>query len=166
MDAIKKIKNPKIRLVVIIAVVVIAAIIALYELISAPSQTADTKNTFLSAHFIDVGQGDCTLFVSGDKTMLIDSGEAEYGDTVVSYIKKLGITELDYVVATHAHSDHMGSMAYVIENFDVKNISLTFANTFIIALSILGYTYFLILKSLIFRSRLLDSGRGLPDESK
>lgn len=125
MDAIKKIKNPKIRLVVIIAVVVIAAIIALYELISAPSQTADTNNTFLSAHFIDVGQGDCTLFVSGDKTMLIDSGEAEYGDTVVSYIKKLGITELDYVVATHAHSDHMGSMAYVIENFDVKNVILS-----------------------------------------
>ncbi len=125
MDAIKKIKNPKIRLAVIIAVVVIAAIVTLFELISANTPTNNTKDTFLSAHFIDVGQGDCTLFVSGNETMLIDSGEAEYGDTVVSYIKKLGITELDYVVATHAHSDHMGSMAYVIDNFDVKNVILS-----------------------------------------
>ena len=88
---------------------------------SAPA-TQEQEVPALSAHFIDVGQGDCTLFVSGDETMLIDSGEYNYRDTVVDYLKEMGITELDYIVTTHAHSDHMGSMAYVIENIDVENI--------------------------------------------
>lgn len=128
MDAIKKIKNPKIRLIAIITVVIISLIFAVCEFLSGGSLKMSfppTGTPFLSAHFIDVGQGDCTLFVSGDETMLIDSGEAEYENTVVSYIKRLGIKELDYVVVTHAHSDHMGSMAYVIDNFDVKNIIMS-----------------------------------------
>ncbi len=66
-------------------------------------------------HFINVGQGDCELIISDDgKTMLIDSGEAEYGPTVVNYLKNLGITHLDYLIATHPHSDHMGGLATVV----------------------------------------------------
>lgn len=66
-------------------------------------------------HFIDVGQGDSELIVSDDgKTMLIDAGEQEYGDVVLSYLAGLGITKLDYVIATHPHSDHIGGLAKVI----------------------------------------------------
>lgn len=66
-------------------------------------------------HFIDVVQGDCELIISDDgKTMLIDSGEAEYGAKVVNYIKNLGLNHLDYLIATHPHSDHMGGLATVI----------------------------------------------------
>ncbi len=66
-------------------------------------------------HFINVGQGDCELIVSDDgNTMLIDAGEAEYGALVVNYLKSLGITHLDYVIATHPHSDHMGGLPTVI----------------------------------------------------
>lgn len=78
----------------------------------------------LSVHFIDVGQGDSILVISGDKTVLIDAGEKEYGETVAKYIKSQNISELDYVIATHPHSDHIGGLAYVISEFDVSNIIL------------------------------------------
>lgn len=53
--------------------------------------------------------GDCTLIVFPDgTTMLIDGGKYTYADTLADNIRKLGITELDYVVLSHMHSDHFG----------------------------------------------------------
>lgn len=89
------------------------------------SATIDTKGTVLDAYFIDVGQGDCSLFVSKDESMLIDCGEKENAQTVIATLSETGITKLDYVVVTHAHSDHMGAMAEIIENIDVENILLS-----------------------------------------
>ena len=80
------------------------------------------KDADLSVHYIDVGQGDCALVVYGDETLLIDGGEAENAQIVTGYIASLGITQLDYVVATHPHSDHIGSLAEVIRTFDVENV--------------------------------------------
>lgn len=76
----------------------------------------------LSVHFIDVGQGDSILIISGDKTVLIDTGEAEYAIDVSSYLKSQNISKLDYIVATHPHSDHIGGLADIVTEFDVSNI--------------------------------------------
>lgn len=75
-----------------------------------------------SVHFIDVGQGDCTLVMSGGKTLLIDAGEAEYGSDVCSYLKAQGVTRLDYIIATHPHSDHIGGLAKVISTYEVGTL--------------------------------------------
>jgi beta-lactamase superfamily II metal-dependent hydrolase len=84
------------------------------------SEIADEDG--LTVHFIDVGQGDSELIVIGGKVMLIDAGEAEYGETVVSYIQNLGITKLDYIIATHPHSDHIGGLPTVIKNFEIGKV--------------------------------------------
>lgn len=85
---------------------------------------------FLEVHFIDVGQGSCTLIVyynaSGEPTdtMLIDAGYYEYGTKVQNYIQKLGIDTLDYVVGTHPDSDHIGAMDVIITKFNCGTILL------------------------------------------
>lgn len=73
----------------------------------------------LSVEFIDVGQGDCALIVCGGKSMLIDSGEKEYYLVVESHLREKGIEKLDFLVATHPHSDHIGSMSRIAQNFEI-----------------------------------------------
>ena len=76
----------------------------------------------LSAYFLDVGQGDSSLIIFGDKTILIDAGEIDMGDRVVSDLKGLGVTRIDLLVATHPHSDHIGGMEKVMDNFPVGQV--------------------------------------------
>ncbi|HZJ78764.1 MAG TPA: ComEC/Rec2 family competence protein [Clostridia bacterium] len=76
----------------------------------------------LTVHFIDVGQGDCIFIKYELCNILIDSGERGNEETVTRYIKNLGIDNLDYVVSTHPHSDHIGSMPGVFESFEVLNV--------------------------------------------
>ncbi len=77
----------------------------------------------LAVHFIDVGQGDSILIEAPTgETMLIDAGERGNERNVIRYVKKYGDKTLEYVVATHPHSDHVGSMDDVIGAFTVQNV--------------------------------------------
>ena len=73
-------------------------------------------------HFIDVGQGDCILIQGGQTGILIDAGEASYGAAVCSYIADAGVRNLEYVVATHPHSDHIGGLSETIYRFRVGKV--------------------------------------------
>ena len=75
----------------------------------------------LTAHFIDVEQGDCTLLQSDGHFMLIDAGESIYGRRVVSYLHDAGCTELEYVIATHPHTDHIGGLSKVLREFPCEH---------------------------------------------
>ena len=78
----------------------------------------------MAVHFIDVGQGDSILAESGGHFLLIDAGENDQGDTVVSYLEEAGVESLDYVIGTHPHSDHIGGLDDVIRAFDVETVIL------------------------------------------
>ena len=62
-------------------------------------------------HFIDVGQADAALVVCDGHYMLIDGGNAEDSDLVYSYLERHGAKHLDYMVASHAHEDHIGGLS-------------------------------------------------------
>lgn len=81
-----------------------------------------TDPDYLTVHYIDVGQGDSILVTCGGEYMLIDAGENDKTNTVINYLTDLGITELDLVVGTHAHSDHIGEMGDVLTAIPAEEV--------------------------------------------
>lgn len=76
-----------------------------------PMVTQPSENSFFAVHYLDVGQGDCSLVICDGHAMLIDGGEASESSKVYAYLKAHNISHLDYIVATHAHSDHIGGLS-------------------------------------------------------
>lgn len=81
--------------------------------------TLKESSNNLDVYFLDVGQADSILLSNNGHYMLIDAGNNEDGPKLVNYFKSLGITKFDYVIATHAHEDHIGGMDDIIKNFDI-----------------------------------------------
>ena len=90
----------------------------------------------LEVSVLDVGQGD-SLFVvfPQGKTLLIDgggafggfAGQANHGidpgeEAVSPYLWSRGFRKLDVVALTHAHQDHVGGLAAILENFRVGQL--------------------------------------------
>jgi beta-lactamase superfamily II metal-dependent hydrolase len=89
---------------------------------------AFTPSALLEIHHINVQQGDCTLIIGPDgTTFLIDAGNNGKGNSeVVPYLENevglLPADGIDYMLATHRHSDHLGGLDDVIEaGYDVHN---------------------------------------------
>lgn len=77
----------------------------------------------LKVSFIDVGQGDSILIQSPTgKNVLIDGGKTDQTATVENYLHSAGVTTLDYVIATHPDSDHIGSLDSVIKDFNIGKV--------------------------------------------
>lgn len=75
----------------------------------------------LRVDFMDVGQGDAALVTSpAGRTMLIDGGLAEAGDTVVAFLGGRGIDILDLVFLTHRHADHLGGLLAVVDKHGTR----------------------------------------------
>lgn len=85
----------------------------------------------MEVHFIDVGQGDCTLLLCGESAVLVDGGEAQYSYSVLQYLDNHGVDEIDLMVATHRHSDHIGGLVGVAQEIPVCRVLMNADNAFV-----------------------------------
>lgn len=79
-----------------------------------------SERNLLNVRFFECGQADCIFIkLPGGKCMLIDSGRSDFAKELVGSLKKSGVKKLDYVIATHPHADHIGSMSDILKKFKV-----------------------------------------------
>ncbi len=86
------------------------------------TETADTQANSFEVHYIDVGQGDSSLIICDGQSMLIDAGENGHEIDVLNYLRMQGIEKLDYIIASHQHSDHIGGLPEVLDEIGTDNI--------------------------------------------
>ena len=80
------------------------------------------ENSNFEVHFIDVGQADSALIECDGETMMIDGGNVADSNVVAAYLKKEDVTELNYVVCSHAHEDHVGGLSGALSVTKADNI--------------------------------------------
>lgn len=101
-------------------------VLALSVLLGGCAQTLpapiETTGESLTVSFLDVGQADCALLECGGEFMLIDGGNREDSQLVVSYLEQQGVRELAAVVCTHAHEDHVGGLPAVLAVYPTKAV--------------------------------------------
>lgn len=79
----------------------------------------------LQVHVLDVGpiEGDSILIISpAGKSVLIDAGDAGKGKVVLDALKRYKIDRVDYFIATHPHTDHIGAADEVLNGIKVGNM--------------------------------------------
>ena len=94
-------------------------------------------NKAMQIHFADVGQGDCTIIrTPSGKNIILDGGgsindqEGSYAGEriVVPLLYNLNMTEIDMMIASHGHMDHIGGLKTVIDKVNVKKLIVADAN--------------------------------------
>ena len=97
-------------------------IVLVPEETAAPAVSTVTGDDTLTVHYLDVGQADSILLECGGEFMLIDGGNRDDGQMVVSYLQSCGVEQLKAVVCTHAHEDHVGGLPSVLAVFPVEAV--------------------------------------------
>ena len=89
---------------------------------AATEAVAPVSGNGMTVHFIDVGQADCALLECDGQFMIIDGGNVDDGQLVVSYLKQMGVEKLAAVVCSHAHEDHVGGLPAVLSVFQADTV--------------------------------------------
>jgi competence protein ComEC len=95
------------------------------NVLSVDNQKKENQTGQLEVCFIDCGQGDSILIKSPTgEYMLVDGGKPEEGENISEFLRNQGVKQLAVIVGTHPHSDHIGGLAQIIDNFPVGKVYL------------------------------------------
>lgn len=78
----------------------------------------------MSVHVLDVGKADCIFITCDSKNILIDAGETSIYKFVNEYLRKMNVKTIDQLILTHQHSDHVGAMSYIVDEFNIKSFMM------------------------------------------
>jgi len=105
---------------------VLIAALCIGVALSSPlcSSAAAAKSKPLQIYFIDVEGGQATLVVSpSGQSLLIDTGwpgyEGRDADRIVAAAHQAGIQQLDFVLITHYHRDHVGGVPQLADGIKI-----------------------------------------------
>jgi len=90
--------------------------------VNIPADAPTPSGNGLTVHFIDVGQADCALLECDGEFMIVDGGNVDDGQLVVSYLNQMGVETLSAVVCSHAHEDHVGGLPAVLSKYQAESV--------------------------------------------
>ena len=93
---------------------------------AATVATQDSSEDTLDIYVIDVEGGEATLFVSpSGESMLVDAGwpgfEGRDADRIATAARAAGVTQIDHLLVTHFHTDHMGGALQLAERLTIRH---------------------------------------------
>jgi len=80
------------------------------------------ENNNFEVYFLNVGQGDAAIIKTPhNKYIMVDSGPNDAQNKLQRYLRILKVKEIEMLIATHPHEDHIGNMDFVIYNYKINH---------------------------------------------
>lgn len=77
----------------------------------------------LQIHFIDPSSRVDAIYIkAGNRSIFVDGGYKRDGQREIEYLKRIGVTKIDYYIGTHAHKNHVEAAPSIISTFGIKNV--------------------------------------------
>ena len=105
--------------------VIVVSLLCLMVVSSSPVAQV-RPDASLDIYVIDVEGGEATLFVApSGESMLVDTGwpgfEGRDADRIASVAMHAGVSQIDYLIVTHFHTDHMGGTLQLAERLPIQH---------------------------------------------
>ena len=96
-------------------------------LVANPVESEDelAPDSEIAIYFLDVGQGAAAFIMCDNETMLIDGGSAASSSLIYSFLDRLSIDHIDYIVNTHPHEDHVGGLPGALNRVSSVGVALS-----------------------------------------
>lgn len=87
---------------------------------------AFAETTILEMYFPPISRSDATLIRCGNETMLVDCGSANAAPAVIDMLETLNISQIDCIVNSHPHYDHLDGLEQIAQAVHVKELKICF----------------------------------------
>lgn len=98
-----------------------AWIVLTIVILTACSPSTDKEEPFV-VHAFKVGKADSFLVSYNGEHLLIDAGEEDDGQKIVTYLQEQGIEQLSALIVTHFDKDHVGGADHIVEALPIDTI--------------------------------------------
>lgn len=76
----------------------------------------------MEIHFLKITWGDIIILKNANQVAMIDTGYDGHFGEIKEYIDRLGVKKIAFILLTHFHRDHYGSISSLVKNYNVKRV--------------------------------------------
>lgn len=96
------------------------------EPIETVEPVISNDNPWIDVVFVDVGQGDGAFIVTpNNDVIVIDAGVDKDAHQMIEALEKYDFEDIDLMILTHPHADHIGGAATLLNTYNVKEVLMS-----------------------------------------